>query len=266
MKRYLVLSLMLVISFHSITTYARPLSHSQKISCPSECAKQSQFKIDIQYKDLDNTIKNKDGVVMLVVEGNSPVVTIENNKKATCDINDFYEGKEKAFEKMEKQYVKMAKKDYSARTKESKKYWAGYSLSRIYTTGRVDNKVISFIQNNNEYTGGAHPNATRFAQNFNPCTGTRLTLKDITKDECKAREVIQAYILKAVQKAAYKDYLSEDYEAHIKDILTEDTWYFSDQGLVIISNEYIITPHAVGILEFTIPYNELTFIKPCYLP
>lgn len=102
MKRYLVLSLMLVISFHSITTYARPLSHSQKISCPSECAKQSQFKIDIQYKDLDNTIKNKDGVVMLVVEGNSPVVTIENNKKATCDINDFYEGKEKAFEKMEK--------------------------------------------------------------------------------------------------------------------------------------------------------------------
>ena len=51
-----------------------------------------------------------------------------------------------------------------------------------------------------------------------------------------------------------------------KDILTEDTWYFSDQGLVIISNEYIITPHAVGILEFTIPYNELTFIKPCYLP
>ncbi len=99
----------------------------------------------------------------------------------------------------------------------------------------------------------------------------RLTLKDITKDECKAREVIHAYILKAVQKEAYKDYLSEDYEAHIKDILTEDTWYFSDQGLVIISNEYIITPHAVGILEFTIPYNELTFIKltfikPCYLP
>ena len=149
---------------------------------------------------------------------------------------------------MEKQYTQMAKKDYSARTKENKKYWAGYSLSRIYTTGRVDNKVISFIQNNNEYTGGAHPNATRFAQSFNPCTGMRLTLKDITKDEGKAREVIHACILKAVQKEAYKDYLFEDYEAHIKDILTEDTWYFSDQGLVMISNEYIITPHAVCIL------------------
>ncbi|MEG1148321.1 MAG: RsiV family protein, partial [Niameybacter sp.] len=64
----------------------------------------------------------------------------------------------------------------------------------------------------------------------------------------------------------YKDYFFEDYQQHIKELLTENTWYLSDEGFVIISNEYIISPHVVGILEFTIPYDQFQYLKPEYRP
>ena len=124
---------------------------------------------------------------------------------------------------------------------------------------------ISLIRDYYEYTGGAHPNSTRYAENFSTLTGEILTLKDITKNEAEAKKAINAVILKQTQIAEYKDYLFKGYEKDIPQILTDNTWYFSDEGLVIICNEYIIGPHALGILEFTIPYKEATFLKDNYL-
>ena len=56
----------------------------------------------------------------------------------------------------------------------------------------------------------------------------------------------------------------EDYEESIGDILTEETWYLGEDGFHIIVNEYIIAPHAAGILDFVIPYGEADFLKEEY--
>lgn len=222
--------------------------------------------IGITFEKLDQVLKDENGIPMLQVEGNSPVVTIEGNKKATKRINKFYENKRKAFETQQAINFKQAKEDYARRSKEEKSYWGGYALGMQYTPERLDEKVISLVENRYEYTGGAHPNSLRYAQNFNVSTGGKLTLKDITTDEKAAISFINDEILKQTKENQYKDYFFPGYENNIKDILTEDTWYFSDQGIVVISNEYIISPHAVGILEFIIPYEGFPYLRSEYVP
>lgn len=269
MKKSLIITFLGIVCLINTTQYISveaAQSNQIKNECHCEVVKEETDKlIRIQYKDLNEVIKDNKGTPLLQVEGNTPTVIINNNKKASSKINSFYKTKLKDFEQDIRDYTQMAKKDYDRRNEELKKSWHAYSLGTQYTTSRIDNCIISVIQNDYEYTGGAHPNATRFAQTFSTVTGKRLTLKDITTDVEEAIKGINDYILQETKKEAYKGYFFEDYEKHIKDILTEDTWYFSDEGLVIISNEYIISPHSTGILEFTIPYSELSFIKPEYL-
>lgn len=268
MKKSLIVTLLGVICFINIAQYIPvEAAKGENITneCHCECVKEEIDKRTIiEYKELNEVIKDNKGITLLRVEGNIPIVTV-NNKEVSNKINKFYKAKLKDFEKDIRDYTQMAKKDYSRRNEELKKSWHGYGLGTKYTTGRVDHCLISVIQNDYEYTGGAHPNASRFAQNFSTLTGKRLTLQDMTTDVEEATKNINDYILQQTKKDEDKGYFFEGYEKHIKDILTEDTWYFSNEGLVIISNEYIISPHSTGILEFTIPYSELSFIKPEYL-
>ena len=222
--------------------------------------------IRITLQKLDQVLKDKNGVPMLQVQGNIPVITIGGNQKATKKMNDFYQNKKKAFEVQQAIDFKQAQEDYKGRSEEERAYWEGYGLGMSYMPERLDEKVISLVENNDEYTGGAHPNNWRYAQNFDPNTGRRLTLKDITTDEKAAITFINQELLKQTNKYEYKEYFFEGYEKNIKDILTEDTWYLSDNGFVVISNEYIISPHAVGILEFTIPYEVFPYLKKEYRP
>lgn len=269
MKKSLIITFLGIVCLINTTQYISveaAQSNQIKNECHCEVVKEETDKlIRIQYKDLNEAIKDNKGTALLQVEGNTPTVMINNNKKASTKINSFYKTKLKDFQQDIRDYTQMARKDYDRRNEELKKSWHAYSLGTQYTTRRIDNCIISVIQNDYEYTGGAHPNATRFAQTFSTVTGKRLTLKDIATDVEEAIKGINDYILQETKKEDYKGYFFEDYKKHIKDILTEDTWYFSDEGLVIISNEYIISPHSTGILEFTIPYSELSFIKPEYL-
>lgn len=269
MKKSLIATVLGIVCLINTAQYI-PVEAAESNQMRNEChchgAKEiSDRMITVKYEDLDKVIKDNKGTPLLQVEGNTPTIIINSNKKASSKINSFYKTKLKDFEQDIRDYTQMAKKDYSRRNEELKKSWHAYSLGTKYTTSRVDNCLISFIQNDYEYTGGAHPNATRFAQTFSTVTGKRLTLEDIATNVEEATQSINDYILQETKKKEDKGYFFEDYEKHIKDILTEDTWYFSDEGLVVISNEYIISPHSTGILEFTIPYNELSFIKPEYL-
>lgn len=222
--------------------------------------------ITVKYEKIDEVFKGTEGIPMLSVQGNTPSVMIPDNKKASSKINEYYKRLLKTFKVREKEYIKLAQEDYNQRTQEEKQYWQGYGLGETYSTGRADHQVISFIDNYYEDTGGAHPNAARFAQTFSTKTGERLTLDEVLTDVPQAKEFINNFILKETKQYQYKDYFFEGYEKDIKDILTEDTWYLSDEGFVIIANEYIISPHAVGILEFTIPYEQFPYLNPEYLP
>lgn len=225
---------------------------------------QKEQDIKVTFDEKAETKKNAAGIVMMNSEYKFPVIEIKGNTASSSKINAYYKGVKKQFEESVKQLTSYAEEDYKLRDKEQIKSWTGYTASMKYHTGRVDNKVISLIKDYDEYTGGAHPNASRFTGNFSSVSGEQLNFKDIVKDETAARKAVVDYIIKQVKNADYKDYLFDEYEKSVSDLITDTTWYFTNEGLVIVANEYIIGPHAMGIKEFTIPYAQADFLKDDY--
>lgn len=227
---------------------------------------QAQEGVIVSFDEKTELRKNSSDIIMMESKYKFPIVQITGNKAASDKINTYYTDAKVSFQKVVNELTAYAEEDYKERNKEQLEYWNGYFASMEYQAERADDQIISLVGSYSEYTGGAHPNATKFADNFSVKTGERLAFKDVVEDEAEARKTIVEYIIKETKKAEYADYFFDDYEKNIPDLLTDTTWYFSNKGLVVIANEYIIGPHAMGIVEFTIPYAQAGFLKDSYLP
>lgn len=245
-----------IISNHSATALNIGTEESQT---------QTASNVEITFDEEIEVNKNSSGIELLESEYRFPVVNIMGNKAASDKINAYYMNVKESFRSYVKELTAYAEEDYKARDQEQLKYWNSYLASAKYEVARADNRILSLVHNNSEYAGGAHPNTTRFTDNFSVQTGEKLAFKDVVRDEAEAREIVTANIIKQTNNPEYKGYFFEDYEKSIPDLITDTTWYLSEEGFVIIANEYIIGPHALGIIEFTIPYKEAGFLKDIYL-
>ncbi len=121
-------------------------------------------------------------------------------------------------------------------------------------------EVICIALNSYVDTGGAHGNTNVRFFNFNPTTG-QLISKEGLIDDIDALSKIIANSLKA-------NVLAKDYNQPMEDFFfgkgfqLPETIGFSDEGLIILYNPYEIASYAQGIIEFTIPYEEVSsFLK-----
>lgn len=226
---------------------------------------QNSSYISIIFEDRSKEERDKNGNLLLTVTSNIPIVAILDNEKASQKINNYYEESQKKQEEKIKEYLEYATDNFTLLNTDQVKYWNGYGLGDTYSSERVDHTVLSIVDDTYEYAGGAHPNTTRTAQNFDTVTGDILTLKDVLTDEKKGIEFINDYLLKKMKESEDKEGFFEDYESSVKDILTDQTWYFSDEGFVVISNVYIVSPYAAGIHEYVIPYSEFPYLKEKYV-
>lgn len=225
---------------------------------------ENNSNISVKFEDRSREERDKNGNLILTVTSNIPVVTISGNEEASQKINAYYLESQKKQEEKIKEYIDYATDHFTLLNTDQVKYWNGYGLGDIYSSKRVDQAVISIVDDTYEYAGGAHPNTTRTAQNFDTQSGNLLTLKDVLTDEEKGREFINEYLLKKMKESEDKVGFFEDYENYVKDILTDQTWYFSDEGFVVISNVYIVSPYAAGIQEYVIPYSEFPYLAEKY--
>lgn len=225
---------------------------------------EKESDVTITYEDKSSESKDKNGNLLLTVTGNIPVIMIKGNQEASDKINAYYKESQNKQNETIKQYIDYAKDYLSTVGDKELSYWNGYGLGQTYRSARVDNEVISIVEESYEYAGGAHPNTTRSAQNFDTKTGELLTLKDVFTDVEKGIAFVNEYLLKQMKASKEQDGFFEGYESSIKDILTEDTWYLSEEGFVVITNVYIVSPYAAGIKEYVIPYSEFPYLMEKY--
>jgi hypothetical protein len=111
-------------------------------------------------------------------------------------------------------------------------------------------KIISIAITSYVNTGGAHGNTTISFLNFDAVTGKRILNKNLIKNEA-------AFIVAA------KSY----FEATIKeeDVLFDSDNFqlpanigYNEEGIVLLYNTYEIAPYSTGIIEFTIPMDEVS--------
>ncbi|MDD3164834.1 MAG: DUF3298 domain-containing protein, partial [Oscillospiraceae bacterium] len=135
--------------------------------------------------------------------------------------------------------------------------WSAYQYRRQISLGRVDQRVVSVLYEDFSYTGGAHGNTAKLCANYDAQTGARLTLSDLCEDTETFRAYLTDQLKEITASPAYEGMLFDGYTDALDQVISEDTWYFSDTGLVLVAGQYLIAPFAAGILEFTIPYDQL---------
>lgn len=242
------------------------VENEEASSMPIDEGNTAEYIVTVDMTDASQEIKSEEDVLLLKVTASFPDVTIDGSAEAADNINDFYAKEKESFDAAVKENETFAKEDYAARSKEEQANFFNYEMMQSYTAKRTDDASISIISDTYQMTGGAHGNAVRTGATFDTASGQQLTFKDVFTDVDKAKEFINQYLLEEFKTDKYKDMLFEDYEKDVPTILDDNTWYLSDEGFVVICNEYIVSPHSSGIMEVTIPYADFTELSDMYKP
>ena len=230
-----------------------------------EQAENQETAIEITYKTENSQTTASDGTVVGAYDYTYPIITIKGNEAASGEIAKDQETKKEAFIEDALKNQENGKSDYEGMTEEQKQdFFQSYDDYGSYEVKRQDKKVLSFSCISWSYGGGAHGMSYSSGLNYDVETGKVLTFEDIFKDKENGMAQLKENVLEQCQQPYYSEMLFEDYENYIDDVLTDEYWYFSKDGLHVISNQYMLSTYASGIFEFIVPYDALTELKEEY--
>lgn len=145
----------------------------------------------------------------------------------------------------------------------------GYSLYQTVSVARIDNRIVSLLDDTYQYTGGVHGMFYREGVNFDSESGKQLALTDIITDYAKFTEEAKERILYDLEET-YGEELFDDYARSVEELWQnewEPAWYLDATGIVIVLEEYSVGPYAIGSPEIHLSYTEFGhYIKGIYLP
>ena len=137
-------------------------------------------------------------------------------------------------------------------------YWASeLSLTQTYMT---EGKLLSVAAENYTYYGGAHPNFVTRAWNFDLTAGEFLTIDDLSSEEGDVngntlRERIYWSIASQISEQDLSEGYFDDYGSYLLDFPSFATLCFTESGLTVTFDQYVIAPYAAGPQVFEVPYN-----------
>ncbi|MFC4403276.1 DUF3298 and DUF4163 domain-containing protein [Gracilibacillus xinjiangensis] len=191
----------------------------------AEAAKQTATVTEHLYKDKENL--------------KYPQVSNVDNEKMEEKIN-------RDFDK----YIKEAYKAYKENLKQAEKYGFEGEYLTTYEVKYNKNPRLSIITSDYMFSGGAHGNTVVQSFNYDIEAGKRVYLTDILTTEEQLKKV-QNYVWEyAIERPDifYPDLKKEDIQ------LTKDTaFYFTDEGIVLVFQQYEIAPYVSGNQEIAIP-------------
>ncbi len=225
---------------------------------------QDNEDVTVSFDNISNTYQNDDEQTDLLYSNYTrPLISIRDNAGASTAIMDEFSNREKLFIDTSKDYTKEAKSSYE----QDADIFSPFYLSESYDTKRCDNRILSFQCRNDCFLGGTHENYFYNGLNFDVTTGKLLRLDDISTDKETLLENAKDYILSQLELPRYQNLTCSGDELQNvihSDILTDETWYFTNSGITFVSNIDILGPYAAGAYFFTIPYQQLSDLKPEY--
>lgn len=145
----------------------------------------------------------------------------------------------------------------------------GYSLYQTVSTARIDERIVSLLDDTYQYTGGAHGMFYREGVNFDAASGKKLALQDIFSDYENFTEVATERIIYHLNEN-YGEELFDEYIKTVEKMWLDDMepeWYLDGSGIVVVLQEYSVGPYSIGTPEIHLPYAEFEqYIKEAYLP
>ena len=116
-------------------------------------------------------------------------------------------------------------------------------------------EVICIAINSYLDTGGAHGNTNVRFFNFNPQTGELYSKTELISNLKGLSEIAEKQLKKEIKSKS--DEPMEDFFFG-KDFQLPESIGYSDEGLILLYNPYEIASYSQGIIEFTIPYDDIS--------
>ena len=193
------------------------------------------------------------GQWLLHVEYQTAEVTKGGTGQAAQAVLQWSENRNSEIEGLRTGYAKAAAED-AAFGEPTDSY--RYSIIQQLETARVDERVISLIERNSEYTGGAHGSWGSSGITFDAENGEILELSDLLTDAEGFQEKAEEYILSRLAEREAEG-LFPDYENTIRQMWTNGpNWYLDAAGITFVFQPYLIGPWAMGEVLVTVPYTE----------
>lgn len=132
-----------------------------------------------------------------------------------------------------------------------------FDVVEAYEVKYIGDCALSVMTDRFIFTGGAHGDTVRSSQNINLGGCTSIALGQLIS--CPTDYI--SYILSAVDSQIKKEpdiYFHNYAELALKNF-NKNSFYLTDEGIVIYYQQYDIAPYSSGIREFFIPYGGCVF-------
>jgi hypothetical protein len=119
-----------------------------------------------------------------------------------------------------------------------------------------DNKIISFLVENEGYEGGAHPSHETEGYIYNVDDQIFINENDIEGTNYK-KNIAEILYLKIKEQYCKKGEKPEDIGFDKNEIIPNNNLTVNEKGITYHYNEYEIAPYYLGNINIFIPFNEL---------
>ncbi len=133
-----------------------------------------------------------------------------------------------------------------------------------FTVTYNQNCLLSLYFDQYEYAGGAHGLTYRYSDTWDLSKSKRMDLVDFFPGRNQYKKYLMETINKQITEELTKGngMFFEDYEKLVSENLKTNSFYLSEDGVVIYFQQYDIAPYAAGIPTFVIPYGPNGAILP----
>lgn len=248
------------------TAAATQPSHTSEATQPTEEEKPGKT-VAVSFQTETEKMLAGDGTVIFTNDVPSMNLYLQDNGNGSAIVKDFENLAEgRKITDLCDSLMSRANEQYQPGTD-----WRPYCVSQSYQATRLDERVLSVFGYVYSNAGGPHPSHYLNSATYDLETGKRITLSDILKDE-SCLESLAERVLDTLSNRGEDSMLFDDYVSVVMDHFTPgspnfDSWYFSDQGLVIYFSVYEISSYAAGdfVMEYT--YGDLQdILLPEYVP
>jgi hypothetical protein len=123
-----------------------------------------------------------------------------------------------------------------------------------YEVKRNNRGLISILLSDYLYSGGANGLTVKTGLTFSAADGRVLRLRDLFKNEATYTNCVNEQIMKQLEERQLEAQLLKAFSG----ITGEETFYVTESALVIVIQELDWFPHAMGSVEFSIPFDRIS--------
>jgi hypothetical protein len=185
----------------------------------------------------------------------SAVVKKINHKIDSVVTEGYSEGLPQTFRETAPVFIEQYE-SYKAETESPEQGWSFHAAVKVEI---LSDTLITLSVTRDEYTGGAHPNASKIYLNIDPENGGSVTLDNTLKPGF--RDVLTSAGEKAFRKAReLSDTASLQanyFEFPDNRFQLNKNYGFMKDGIVFFYNSYEVAPYAAGPTEILIPYQAI---------